>query len=81
MSVYKQFLSPDIVVTPFKVNKDFSFQGTASLTDDPSVGIDRFIGNISNLVPIFNPSSSIYPSGYDFSVYNEIPSPYIVPRV
>jgi hypothetical protein len=43
MSAYKQFLSSDIIVTPFEVNKSFTFEGAASLTGS-DVGIDRFLG-------------------------------------
>jgi hypothetical protein len=43
MSAYKQFLSSDIIVTPFEVNKSFTFQGAAALTAS-NVGIDRFLG-------------------------------------
>jgi len=41
MSVYKPFTTSDIVLSPFKVNKSFTFQGAASVTGS---GIDRFIG-------------------------------------
>jgi hypothetical protein len=54
MGAYKQFLASDIIVTPFEVNKGFTFQGE-ELTD-PNVSIDRFLGK--NIVsPIFNPLS------------------------
>jgi hypothetical protein len=54
MGAYKQFLASDIIITPFEVNKGFTFQG-AELTD-PNVSIDRFLGK--NIVsPIFNPLS------------------------
>jgi hypothetical protein len=54
MGAYKQFLASDIIVTPFEVNKGFTFQG-AELTN-PNVSIDRFLGK--NIVsPIFNPLS------------------------
>ena len=43
MSTYKPFLTSDVVVTPFKVNKSFSFTGASALTAS-NVGIDRFIG-------------------------------------
>ena len=54
MGAYKQFLASDIIITPFEVNKGFTFHG-AELTD-PDVSIDRFLGK--NIVsPIFNPLS------------------------
>ena len=43
MSTYKPFITSDVVVTPFKVNKSFSFTGASELTAS-NVGIDRFIG-------------------------------------
>ena len=43
MSVYKPFTTSDVVVTPFKVNKSFSFQGASALTAS-NVEIDRFLG-------------------------------------
>jgi hypothetical protein len=43
MGAYKQFLASDIVVTPFEVNKAFSFKGAAAMTAS-DVGIDRFLG-------------------------------------
>lgn len=41
MSVYKPFTTSDIIISPFEVNKSFTFLGEASLTGS---GIDRFIG-------------------------------------
>jgi len=43
MSVYKSLTTSDVLVTPFKVNKSFSFQGGSALTAS-NVGIDRFLG-------------------------------------
>lgn len=43
MSVFKSLTTSDVIVTPFKVNKSFSFQGSGSFIQ-PNVGIDRFIG-------------------------------------
>ena len=43
MSVYKPFTTSDVVVTPFKVNKSFTFTGASEFTS-PNVGIDRFFG-------------------------------------
>lgn len=42
MSVYKSFTTSDIIVTPFEVNKSFSFKG-GELTGS-NVGIDRYFG-------------------------------------
>lgn len=46
MSVYKPFITSDIITTPFGVNKTYSFQGANEITGS---GIDRFIGQ--NIVP------------------------------
>tara|TARA_R100001460_G_scaffold266_9_gene1221 strand:- start:4182 stop:5144 length:963 start_codon:yes stop_codon:yes gene_type:complete len=54
MSVYKPFITSDIVVSPFEVNKSFSFQGASALTAS-NVSIDRYIGQ--NII------SSLYVSG------------------
>ena len=43
MSVYKPFTTSDVAVTPFKVNKSFTFQGPEALIAS-NVGIDRFKG-------------------------------------
>ena len=43
MSVYKSLTTSDVILTPFKVNKSFSFTGASALTAS-NVGIDRFIG-------------------------------------
>ena len=43
MSPFKSLTTSDVVVTPFKVSKKFTFKGTTQLTSNP-VGIDRFKG-------------------------------------
>ena len=56
MGAYKQFLASDIVVTPFTVNKSFTFQGIAALTGS-NVGIERLLGqNITS--SLFSSASS-----------------------
>ena len=71
MSVYKPFTTSDIIVSPFKVNKSFTFQGAAAVTGS---GIDRFIGkNIQSTLWISgsNPTGQI--SSQDkFLVYRSI---------
>ena len=41
MSAFKQFLSADVTVVPFVVNKSFSFEGSASFTTN---GIELYLG-------------------------------------
>ena len=43
MSVYKSLTTSDVIVTPFKVNKSFSFEGSSSFLES-NVSIDRLIG-------------------------------------
>ena len=58
MSVYKPFTTSDVVVTPFKVNKSFSFQGASALAAS-NVGIDRFVGkNIQSTLFISGSNST-----------------------
>ena len=60
MSVYKPFITSDVVVSPFEVNKSFTFKGNSELTAS-NVSIDRFLGrNIDQT--IF--TSGSYPTGY-----------------
>ena len=42
MSVYKSLTTSDVIVTPFKANKSFSFRGSEFTSQN--IGIDRFIG-------------------------------------
>lgn len=61
MGAYKQLLAQDIIITPFEVNKSFTFNGVSELTNS-NVGIDRFIGknitsSLRNTADIFNPNS------------------------
>ena len=75
MSVYKSLTTSDVIVTPFKANKDFSFTGedfTAS-----NIGIDRFIG--TNITSSFQSGSN--PTGQIASynkqiIYNSIKQLY-----
>ena len=43
MSAYKQLNTQDLIVSPFEVNKGFSFIG-GDILITPDVGIDRFLG-------------------------------------
>jgi hypothetical protein len=43
MSVFKPFLTTDTVISPFEVNKSFTFKGDSELTSS-NVNIDRYIG-------------------------------------
>jgi hypothetical protein len=56
MSVYKQFQSSDYVITPFQVNKSFTFKGTSEFTAS-NVSIDRFIGKNITTIPFVSGSN------------------------
>jgi len=55
MSAYKQLLSSDVIITPFEVNKAFTFEGAPQLTASDA-GVDRFIGT-NDEIPTFPTSS------------------------
>ena len=77
MSVYKPFTTSDVVVTPFKVNKSFSFQGASALAAS-NVGIDRFVGkNIQSTLFISgsNPTGQISSQNQEL-VYESIKQLY-----
>ena len=76
MSAYKQFLAPDIIITPFEVNKGFSFVGTELL--DTNVEIDRFLGkNVGGLFdPLTDPTTGQISTQYQRLVYNSIKELY-----
>jgi hypothetical protein len=81
MGPYKQFLASDIIVTPFTVNKSFSFPYSqfATGSDGQLVGIDRFIGqsgswDFSNLNN--NPTTGTLSTQYQVLVYNSIKQLY-----
>ena len=48
MGAYKQFNSQDIIISPFEVNKGFSYEG--SVLEDSNVGINRFLGRKGNFL-------------------------------
>ena len=78
MSVFKQFLSNDIIITPFPVNKEFTFYGANELTAS-NVAIDRFIGkNItgSNFNLSDPTTGQYYTSSYQRLVYNSVKQIY-----
>ena len=54
MGAYKSLTVQDIIISPFEVNKGFTFQGASSLTGS-SVLIDRYLGK--NLTSSFDPTT------------------------
>ena len=77
MGAYKQFLASDIVVTPFEVNKEFTFHGANELTAS-YVGIDRLLGqNITSLFsPLSGPTTGQLGVQYQQLVYSSIEELY-----
>jgi hypothetical protein len=75
MSVYKPFISSDLVVVPFKVNKNFSFEGTASI-DSNNIG--RYLGrNITSSLYVSgsNPTGQTFPQDEKL-IYNSVKTLY-----
>lgn len=95
MSVYKQLLASDILVTPLEVSKAFYLNGLAEVTGS---GVDRFLGkNITGLFStseattghitteyqrlIYNSTKELYYSNYQSSSYGDpVSVPIIVPN-
>ena len=69
MSVFKPFITSDVVVSPFKVNKNFSFEGTAALTGS---GIDLFLGE--------NTNPPLWVSGSTSTGYNSTQDQFLIYR-
>jgi len=70
MSVFKSFITSDVIVSPFEVNKSFTFQGN-ELTSS-NVEIDRYIGK--------NITSSLWISGSNPTGYITIQDQILVYR-
>ena len=77
MSVFKPFTTSDVVISPFGVNKSFTFQGASSLiTSD--VSIDRYIGkNLTSSLWISGSNPTGYITTQDKGlIYNSIKELY-----
>jgi hypothetical protein len=74
MSVYKSLTTSDVIVTPFKVNKSFSFQGASAITAS-NVGIDRFRGKNITFVSGSDTTGQIK-TQYQALVYDSIKQLY-----
>lgn len=77
MSIFKPFITSDVIVSPFEVNKSFTFKGASELTAS-NAGIDRYIGQ--NITSSFwvsgsNPTGQIYIQD-KVLVYNSIKELY-----
>ncbi len=74
MSVYKPFITSDIVTSPFEVNKSFTFKGDSELTAS-NVSIDRFIGREQIFVSGSN-TTGLITTQYQKLVYSSIKELY-----
>lgn len=70
MSAFKSFITSDVIVSPFKVNKSFTFQGN-ELTGS-NVEIDRYLGK--------NITSSLWTSGSNPTGFINIQDQFLVYR-
>jgi hypothetical protein len=70
MSIFKPFITSDVIVSPFKVNKSFTFTGNEFT--DSNVQIDRFFGK--------NTTSSLWISSSDNTGYITSQSSQLVYR-
>jgi hypothetical protein len=83
MSAFKSLTSQDVIITPFVVNKSFSFVGSASLNED-NVFIERLLGkNITGSFEITTEpttgttaSSGFTSSYYQRDIYNSVKQLY-----
>jgi hypothetical protein len=72
MSAYKQFLASDIIISPFEVNKSFSFEQSGWVDD---IQIDRFLGVSGSFKA--NPSTTgTLSTQYQVLIYNSIKELY-----
>ena len=70
MGAYKKLLASDVIVTPFEVNKGFTFEGAAALTASDA-GIDRFLGqNITGLFDTSEATTGEVSAEYKRLIYN-----------
>ena len=77
MGAYKQFLTSDIIVTPFEVNKSFTFTGSQFNNSD--VVIERYLGKNIQSNPFIsgsNPSTGIVYTQDQELIYNSIKQLY-----
>ena len=77
MSTFKQFLASDIIVTPFEVNKGFTFNGNDFI--DPDISIDRFLGQNIQSNPFIsgsNPTTGFISIEDQELIYNSIKELY-----
>lgn len=76
MGAFKKLLASDIIVTPFEVNKGFTFRGASEMTASDA-GIDRFIGqNITGSFTTLEATTGQVATEYRRLVFNSIKELY-----
>lgn len=78
MSTYKKFLSSDIIINPFEVNKSFSYLGVADLTGSEG-GVDRFLGEKTNETTFISGTwlqTGEIATEYRYLIYNSVKELY-----
>lgn len=74
MSVYKQLLASDILVTPLEVNKNFYLDGVSEINN---AGVDRFLGrNVEGLFSTSETTTGEVSTQYERLVYDSIKELY-----
>jgi len=73
MSVYKSLTTSDVIITPFKTNKTFSFNGGDFTSSN--IGIDRFIGQNIPFISGSNTTGHIS-TQYKSLIYNSVKQLY-----
>jgi hypothetical protein len=86
MAVFKTLNSQDVIISPLKVSKNFSFEGASALTAS-NVGIDRFLGTNGNFltdksltgqvsqeyqVTVYNSAKQLYYTNYLSGSFGEV---------
>jgi len=71
MSAYKQFLASDVIVTPFEVNKNFTFKQS----EFSGIGIDRFLGTSGYFISNKTATGTLS-SEYSVLVYSSVKELY-----
>ena len=71
MSAYKQFLASDVIITPFEVNKGFTFK----YSEFAGIGIDRFLGTSGSFL-VDKTTTGTLSTEYKVLVYSSIKELY-----
>lgn len=76
MGAYKKLLASDVIVTPFEVNKGFTFIGASQLTGS-DVGIDRYLSqNITGSFSTLEATTGYLAQEYKRLLYNSVKELY-----